>query len=104
MTAEYPIQIDKFQLNNRREGEIMEVEFVLVCTSIHEHAGVALSCQIRWTHGWDLGHIKYANIKIHHKTNPHGIRAMGATYRIVSGSGRRIADNIWCEDLKHCAN
>lgn len=104
MVAEFPIQTDRFRLNNRKEGEIMTIEFVEKCTSIHCHAGIALSAQIRWTHNQDLGRLKYNWVNIVHKTNPHGIRTLGAMYKMLGGGGRRLSDSIWCNDLFSSAN
>lgn len=104
MVLEFPIRKDRFQLNNRSEGEIIEIEYTEVCTSENDKkALISLSNQVRFEH--DFGYIDYRNnINIKHKTNPFGIRTLGKMYNIVRGSGRRISDNIWNSNLKSSIN
>lgn len=104
MTLEFPIKKELFQLNNKSEGELIEIEFTEVCTSFNnEKALVALSNLVRFKH--DCGYKDYSNnIDIPHKTNPFGIRTLGKMYNILRGSGRMVSENVWNENLLSSIN
>ena len=95
----------QFRMNNRKNGEVIEVRHSTACTSLCQEGLIALQ---RISRPSNASYLRgYSSVRNHavyqHKTTPLGIRAMGKMYKLSRG-GYRVDDNTWATILLHSIN
>lgn len=106
MTDNFDINLDQFQLHDKSEGKIIDIEYTEVDSSYGLRTEVLLS-EVLGKSGL-VAYTRYIprnNVVYHHKGgNINGIRTLGKAYKMLSGSGFAVSDSLWCSELMTSLN